>query len=132
MARQESRAKDEAWAFVEREKKIDRFIKRVSIVAWAITLLIVLVFVVLTGMQLMEVARGVREGTLPPGMMLGVAIPLMVVLGCLSVLIATLSTIGIFLRLRTSSLAEIQLRLAALEAMLSSPQDSLPPPGQRG
>jgi hypothetical protein len=48
------------------------------------------------------------------------------------VLIATLSTIGIFLRLRTSSLAEIQLRLAALEAMLSSPQDSLPPPGQRG
>ena len=33
--------------------------------------------------------------------------------------IATLSTIAIFLRLRTSSLAEIQLRLAALEEMLA-------------
>jgi len=35
------------------------------------------------------------------------------------VLIATLSTIGIFLRLRTASLIEIQLRLAALEEILT-------------
>ncbi len=44
--------------------------------------------------------------------------PLIAVTGVLSVLIATVSTVGIFLRLRTASLAEIQVRLAALEQML--------------
>jgi hypothetical protein len=43
----------------------------------------------------------------------------LIVLGALAVLIATLSTIGIFLRLRTASLIEIQLRLAALEEILT-------------
>ena len=38
----------------------------------------------------------------------------------LSVLVATVSTIGVFIRMRTSSLHEIQLRLAALEDMLAS------------
>ena len=42
-----------------------------------------------------------------------------IVLGVLSVLIATLSTVGMFLRQRTASLAEIQLRLAALEELLT-------------
>jgi hypothetical protein len=47
-------------------------------------------------------------------------IPLLTVVGMLSALVATLSTIAIFLRLRTSSLSEIQLRLAALEDILSA------------
>jgi hypothetical protein len=45
----------------------------------------------------------------------------------LSLLVAGLSTVGIFLRLRTARLAEIQLRLAALEEMLAKapePPDS--------
>ena len=46
-------------------------------------------------------------------------LPIVIVLMILSTLIATLSTVGIFLRLRTASLQEIQLRLAALEAMLT-------------
>ena len=37
----------------------------------------------------------------------------------MSVLIATLATVAVFLRLRTASLSEIQLRLAALEEMLA-------------
>jgi hypothetical protein len=41
----------------------------------------------------------------------------------MSVLIATLSTVAVFLRLRTSSLAETQLRLAALEDMLTAQPD---------
>ena len=40
----------------------------------------------------------------------------------ISLLIGTLSTVGIFLRLRTASLGEVQLRLAALEEMLLSKQ----------
>jgi len=51
------------------------------------------------------------------------AMPLLIVLGFLSVLIATLSTVGVFLHLRTASLTEIQLRLAALEDLLASPSN---------
>ena len=50
--------------------------------------------------------------------------PLFTTLLMLSVLIATLSTVAIFLRLRTATLSEIQLRLAALEDMLASRPDS--------
>ena len=44
----------------------------------------------------------------------------MIVVGCFSVLVATLATIAIFLRLRTASLTEIQVRLAALEEMIAA------------
>jgi hypothetical protein len=54
----------------------------------------------------------------------GMATPLIIALGKLSLLIATMATVAIFLRLRTSSLAEIQLRLAALEDMLASRPDA--------
>ena len=49
--------------------------------------------------------------------MVDAAMPFMVVLSVLSVLIATLTTIGIFIRSRAATL-EIQLRLAALEEMI--------------
>jgi hypothetical protein len=53
-----------------------------------------------------------------------------VVLGVLSLLIAVLSTVGIFLRLRTASLTEIQLRLAALEQVLASRLDPAQEPSR--
>ena len=90
-----------------------------SIVAWSITFGVVLIFAILTAAQVVEFTRGYAQGMLPFAVVTASAIPLMLVLGFLSVLIATLSTIAIFLRLRTSSLSEIQLRLAALEEMLS-------------
>jgi hypothetical protein len=37
---------------------------------------------------------------------------------CIILLIAALSTVGIFLQVRTANLAEIQLRLATLEDLL--------------
>jgi hypothetical protein len=39
-------------------------------------------------------------------------------------LIATLSTVGVFLRMRTTTLNEVQARLAALEQMLVSRGDA--------
>ncbi|HJP57674.1 MAG TPA: hypothetical protein VJ847_11690, partial [Gemmatimonadales bacterium] len=50
------------------------------------------------------------------------AVPLVAVLGVLSLLVAVLATVAIFLRLRTASLVEIQARLAALEAMVAGEQ----------
>jgi ABC-type dipeptide/oligopeptide/nickel transport system permease component len=108
-----------AWAMIEKEKQRDRLIRRISISAWTVTFIIVLAFVIMTGMTVAQMVQGWSAGALPFLSVLGAAIPLFVVLGMLSVLIATLSTIGIFLRQRAASLNEIQLRLAALEEMLA-------------
>jgi len=111
------------WAAIEDEKRRDRRLRRVSIIAWSATFLVVLVLAVLIGLQVSQMMRAVAVGAAPRSAVIWSAMPLIVVLGVLSVLIATLSTIGIFLRLRTASLTEIQLRLAALEAMLASRPD---------
>jgi hypothetical protein len=131
MVKQRSKAADEAWEFIEREKRIDRFIRRVSICAWGVALLIVAAFGVLTGIEMLEMMRGAAEGNLPWATVAASAIPFVVTVGGLSVLIATLSTVAVFLRLRTSSLAEIQLRLAALEDMLTAQPDSDRSPGPK-
>src|SRR5688572_16005060 len=123
----QSRAGDEQlWAQIEREKRIDTRLRRVSIVAWACTLLFTLVFAILTGLQtarvMVQFTRVASDdwGTiLQAAMIAQVLVPIVVVLMILSALIGTLSTVGIFLRLRTASLQEIQLRLASLEAMLT-------------
>ena len=119
MTPREIPARQDASALIERDKRIDRFIRRVSIVAWSVTVLVVLLLAVMTGIQVAQFLPGATSGELPWMVIVGVSMPLIMVLGCLAVLVATLSTIAIFLRLRTSSLAEIQLRLAALEEMLA-------------
>jgi hypothetical protein len=105
---------------IDDEKRRDRFIRRVSIMAWSVTFGLVLLLAVLVGLQVAEMWKAFGVGTLPFMTVVGSVMPLISVLLLLSVLIATLSTVGIFLRLRTASLAEIQLRLAALEEMLAS------------
>lgn len=117
---------DVVWAQVEREKRTDRLVRRMTIAAWAATLVLVVVFVVLAGLQVAEVVQARRLFPLPWSVVGPAAFPLLVVLGLLSVLIATLGTIAVFLRLRTASLLEIQLRLAALEEMLTSRGDETP------
>ena len=114
-----SSASAAAWAAIEEEKRRDRFIRRVSVVAWTVTFVLLLVFGVAVGAQVAQMLRLVGDGGAPFTVVIWSAMPLLVVVGILSLLIATLSTVGIFLRLRTASLAEIQLRLAALEEMLT-------------
>ena len=111
---------EQVWAMIDQEKRRDRFVRRVSYTAWTLTFVIVLLFKVAIGLQVAEMARGYLQGAVPLMAVIGVSIPAFVVLGFLSLLIATLSTVGIFLRLRTASLTEIQLRLAALEEMIAS------------
>lgn len=109
----------EAWALVEQEKRRDRTLRRVSIAAWVATIVIVGAFAVLIALRISYMLKLTAVGMLEKGIVLQAAMPLVVVLGVVSLLIATLATIGVFLRLRTASLAEIQLRLSALEAMLA-------------
>lgn len=111
---------DRAWEAIEQERRRDRLIKRVSIAAWSATFVIVLLLVIATAIQVSSMAQFIGGGKL--GLMAGFAAAqnTLIMLGALAVLIATLSTVGIFLRLRTTSLHEIQLRLAALEETLTT------------
>jgi membrane-bound acyltransferase YfiQ involved in biofilm formation len=118
-----STASEKAWTLIEQEKRRDRLLRVVSVTAWAITFVIVLLFAIMIGLQVAEMWKSFHDGMLPRWAVVSSAMPLVIVLGFLSVLIATLTTIGIFLRLRTASLTEIQLRLAALEDMLAKRLD---------
>lgn len=115
---------ERAWAIIEAEKRRDRFLRRVSAVAWTVTFVIAVAFTVLIGLQVAQMWRLAEVGAAHWVAVAGAAIPLVVVLGFLSVLIGTLATVGIFLRHRAASLAEIQLRLAALEEMLARQEAS--------
>jgi hypothetical protein len=59
------------------------------------------------------------QGEVSAGVIFREAMPFVWVLGAISLLVAVLSTVGIFLRFRAASLAEIRLRLAAVEQMLT-------------
>ena len=114
-----SPAPSDAWSLVERDRRIDRFIRRVTIAAWTVVLIVALLFTVMTGLQVAQFFPGAASGQVPWMVVVGLSMPLIITVGFVSVLIATLATVGMFLRLRTTSLNEIQLRLAALEEMLA-------------
>ena len=109
-----------AMALIENERRRDRFIRRTSIIAWSVTFAIVLVIALMVGLQASMFLESAMENEMPWAMVIASTMPLFDVLWKLSLLIATLSTVAIFLRLRTASLAELQLRLAALEEMVAS------------
>ncbi|HEU4631741.1 MAG TPA: hypothetical protein VFS08_18475 [Gemmatimonadaceae bacterium] len=111
-------ARPDAWSIIEREQRRDRLVRRTSLAAWSVTFVVVLVYGAIVAAQIAHAMRLVEVGAARPSAVYDAAIPLVLVVGVISLLVATLSTIGIFLRLRTASLAEIQLRLAALEEML--------------
>jgi archaellum biogenesis protein FlaJ (TadC family) len=114
-------ATDRAWEAIEQDRKRDRIIRRVSVAAWSVTFVVVLLLVVVAAFQV-RTALDFLGGAGGVGLMaaVGIAMPALFAVGGLAVLIATLSTVGIFLRLRTASLQEIQLRLAALEEALTA------------
>jgi uncharacterized membrane protein len=118
-----SSASAKVWQAIESERRRDRVLRRVSLTAWAATIFFALVLAIIVCVHVAQLARSARVGVVTWTTVVGATVPLVIAFGLLSVLIATLSTIGIFLRLRTASLAEIQLRLAALEDLIASPDD---------
>lgn len=106
------------WERIDAEKRRDRLIKRVSVGAWTVTLLLVIALLALELASVGQMALAAMRGAVPWLTVLGSALPGLIILGVLSVLIAVLSTVAMFFRLRTATLDEIQLRLAALEEMI--------------
>jgi uncharacterized BrkB/YihY/UPF0761 family membrane protein len=116
----DSSATETLRSILDQEKRRDRLVRRICVASWAITIFLVLVFAALVVAPLPQMIKAVRVGVLPWSVVMGAAMPLVGALWILSVLVAALSTIGVFLRFRSASLAEIQLRLAALEDMLAA------------
>ena len=119
---QPTQTKD-VWARIEAEKRRDRMVRRISIIAWTITSVILLVFTVMVGIDVAEKLTLLEVGVISKEAVVSAVMPLVAVLGSVSLLIAVLSTVGVFLCLRTASLSEIQLRLAALEEVLLAGPD---------
>lgn len=104
---------------IESERKRDRLVRRVSFITWGVTLAVMLIFAGIVGADVANTIARVRAGVASSSSVLHALLPLLGVVGGTSLLLALVSTVGVFLRFRTASLADIQLRLAILEAMLS-------------
>ncbi len=109
-----------AWQAIDQSKRFDRFVRRACIGAWTAAFIAVLAYAVLVVAQMVQMFRLAGVGAVSNLGALAIVTPLIIVVGVISLLIATLTTVGIFMRQRTASLAEIQLRLAALEDMLGN------------
>jgi ABC-type proline/glycine betaine transport system permease subunit len=118
-----SPSSERVWAMIEREKRRERFLRRVSVGAWSVTGGAVTIFGVATGLEVWRTARHAMAGLVTWSAVFETAMPVVAVVGILGLLLAIGSTAGIFLRLRTASLSEIQMRLAALEEMVASHLD---------
>jgi hypothetical protein len=110
--------RDATWERIEEERRRDRLVRRVSYIAWGVTLAVLLVFTTIVALKFVHTLELQRIGAVSGQTVVATIMPLVAVVGSVSLLIAILSTVGVFLRLRTASLSEIQLRLAALEDML--------------
>jgi hypothetical protein len=127
-----SSAYETAWSAIDREKRRDSMVRRLSVIAWSTTFVVLLIFAAIMVERIVLVRRQVAIGMALPQSVYDAALPLVAVVGVLSLLIATLGTVGIFLRLRTASLSEIQLRLANLEDMVRGERRELAPPEREG
>jgi hypothetical protein len=114
---------DAVWSAIDREKRRDSLLRKVSIGAWGITFALLLVYGAMVASKVSWLQNLADVGVVQQQDVFNATIPLIAAVGTVMLLIATLSTIGVFLRMRTATLSEIQLRLAALESMLASKPD---------
>lgn len=110
---------DPVWEMIDREKKRDRMIRRISRTAWVTTIVMLLIFTGVTFFRLSKVYGLYQNGLVSFDSVTSSVVPFAIIVGSLSLIIAILSTVGVFLRLRTTSLLEIQQRLANLEQLVT-------------
>jgi len=117
------KSNDAVWKMIEKEKRKDKSISRISTVAWAITLLVVCAFMVLTFMDFSHNMNLYKKGVTSYQSVISTLVPFLIILGVFSLIVAIVMTIGRFMRLRTANLLEIQQRLTLLEQSLTKDED---------
>ena len=104
---------------IQEERARDRSIRRIAKIAWITAFVVVLLWI---GITIAQIKAMMPVISMPGGsgvmVAVGLALPVILAVLGLSVLIATLSTVAAFLRMRTANFDEIQLRLASLEELL--------------
>jgi uncharacterized membrane protein YidH (DUF202 family) len=105
---------------IDVDVKRDRLVRGVTILSWVVTFLVLIGFAVVVGQEASRALTLAHAGMVREQEVLRTLIPLFVVVGTTSLLMALVSTAALFLRQRTASLADIQLRLATLETLLAS------------
>jgi hypothetical protein len=102
-----------------RERRVDTLIRTVCVTAWSITFAVAAGYAALVWTQVAQIRAKVAVGVLSSEAVVAAILPLVMALGVLTLLIAALTTVGVFLRFRGATLHDIQLRLAALEDMIT-------------
>lgn len=105
---------------IEKENKRDKMIKKVFNLAWATTLIVLFIFLVFAILEFMASYKMYTSGRVKFSNVIDTLIPFLIIFGSIALIIAVLSTIAIFLRLRTANLLEVQQRLDSLEKMILS------------
>lgn len=113
-------AGDQVWNMIDKEKSKDKSIRIINRVSWGVTLLVLLIFLVFTIMDFTKHIELYQQGVVSYPMVIKTLVPFLIILGSLSLVVAIISTLGTFLRLRTTSLLEIQQRLGNLEEMITA------------
>lgn len=111
--------RERIFELIEAEKGRDRTLKRISTAAWAVTFVAILFTGMWVAFDIRWAVSAYATGQLGMDVAFREAMPFVLVVGTTSLLVAVLSTVGVSLRFRTASLAEIQLRLAAVEEMIA-------------
>ena len=111
-------SKDAVWEMIDREKKKDIFVNRVSKISWGVTLVALIAALVFFGIELSSTMGLYKRGVVAYADVLNIIFTMVKLVGIFGFIIAIISTVGVFLRLRTTSLLEIQQRLANLEQMV--------------
>ena len=124
MKQHPSSGSPDIWSAIEVERRRDQTIRRICVAAWTFTFALALVLIASFVAGLVQMFQGAFQGAMPWMAVVTSAMPMFGALWTLSLLIAALSTVGVFLRLRTASLQEIQLRLAAIEEMVAGLGDT--------
>ena len=113
----------EIWKAIDKEHRIDRMIKRISRVTWGRTFLLLGVYLVYTLQNVQLMMQRYKAGVASYEMVTDSVTPFFITFGTIVLVVAILSTVGVFLRLRTASLLEIQQRLSHLENMFMAEKD---------
>lgn len=113
----------EIWKAIDKEHRIDRMIKRISRVTWGLTFLLLGVYLVYTLQNVQLMMQRYKAGVASYEMVTDSVTPFFITFGTIVLVVAILSTVGVFLRLRTASLLEIQQRLSHLENMFMAEKD---------
>ena len=98
-------------------------IKRISRVTWGLTFLLLGVYLVYTLQNVQLMMQRYKAGVASYEMVTDSVTPFFITFGTIVLVVAILSTVGVFLRLRTASLLEIQQRLSHLENMFMAEKD---------